>query len=146
MALCPSICNEHRAALRLHRRDHARRLFHRAGAKNSGLCQQCLDRRLLCRERACVTRRSTRSDYCAPGLDDETPQKRGRYPARYLRKMVDHALRRLRVDRIELFQLHSWMASAFYELDWLETLNALRVARHNVDAPAGLAVTGTQRL
>ena len=63
-----------------------------------------------------------------PGLDDVTPQKRGRYPARYLRKMVDHALRRLRVDRIDLFQLHSWMASAFYELDWLETLNALRVA------------------
>jgi aryl-alcohol dehydrogenase-like predicted oxidoreductase len=52
---------------------------------------------------------------------------RGRYPAWYLRKMVDSALRRLQVDRIDLFQLHSWMASGLYELDWLETLNALRV-------------------
>ena len=63
-----------------------------------------------------------------PAPDDEAPQMRGRYPAWYLRKMVDNALRRLQVDRIDLFQLHSWMASAFYELDWLETLNALRVA------------------
>lgn len=62
-----------------------------------------------------------------PSPDDETPQMRGRYPAWYLRKMVDNALRRLQVDRIDLFQLHSWMASGLYELDWLETLNALRV-------------------
>ena len=52
---------------------------------------------------------------------------RGRYPAWYLRNMVDNALRRLQVDRIDLFQLHSWMAWGLYELDWLETLNALRV-------------------
>src|SRR3989338_2244713 len=62
-----------------------------------------------------------------PAPDDEAPQMRGRYPAWYLRKMVDSALRRLQVDRIDLFQLHSWMASGLYELDWLETLNALRV-------------------
>jgi len=62
-----------------------------------------------------------------PSPDDEVPQMRGRYPAWYLRKMVDNALRRLQVDRIDLFQLHSWMASGLYELDWLETLNALRV-------------------
>jgi aryl-alcohol dehydrogenase-like predicted oxidoreductase len=62
-----------------------------------------------------------------PAPDDGAPQMRGRYPAWYLRKMVDNALRRLQVDRIDLFQLHSWMASGLYELDWLETLNALRV-------------------
>lgn len=62
-----------------------------------------------------------------PAPDDEQPQMRGRYPAWYLRKMVDNALRRLQVERIDLFQLHSWMASGLYELDWLETLNALRV-------------------
>lgn len=62
-----------------------------------------------------------------PAPDDDTPQMRGRYPAWYLRKIVDNALRRLQVDRIDLFQLHSWMASGLYELDWLETLNALRV-------------------
>jgi aryl-alcohol dehydrogenase-like predicted oxidoreductase len=63
-----------------------------------------------------------------PAPDDENPQMRGRYPAWFLHKMVDNALRRLQVDRIDLFQLHSWMASGLYELDWLEALNALRVA------------------
>lgn len=62
-----------------------------------------------------------------PDPNDEAPQMRGRYPAWYLRRMVDDALRRLQVERIDLFQLHSWMASGLYELDWLETLNALRV-------------------
>ena len=62
-----------------------------------------------------------------PAPYDEAPQMRGRYPAWYLRKMVDTALRRLQVDHIDLFQLHSLMASGLYELDWSETLNALRV-------------------
>jgi aryl-alcohol dehydrogenase-like predicted oxidoreductase len=62
-----------------------------------------------------------------PAPDDQAPQMRGRYPAWYLRTMVDNALRRLQVERIDLFQLHSWIASGLYELDWLETLNALRV-------------------
>ena len=62
-----------------------------------------------------------------PAPEDEHPQMRGRYPAWYLRQMVDNALRRLKVERIDLFQLHSWMASGLYELDWLETLNTLRV-------------------
>ncbi len=62
-----------------------------------------------------------------PDPNDEAPQMRGRYPAWYLRRMVDDALRRLQVDRIDLFQLHSWMASGLCELDWLETLNALRI-------------------
>ena len=62
-----------------------------------------------------------------PDPDDEAPQMRGRYPAWYLRKMVDNALRRLQIERIDLFQLHSWMASGLFELDWLETLNALRI-------------------
>ncbi|MDB5657599.1 MAG: aldo/keto reductase [Cypionkella sp.] len=62
-----------------------------------------------------------------PAPDDDAPQMRGRYPPWYLRKMVDNALRRLQVDRIDLFQLHSWMSSGLCELDWLETLNALRI-------------------
>jgi aryl-alcohol dehydrogenase-like predicted oxidoreductase len=62
-----------------------------------------------------------------PAADDESPQMRGRYPEWYLRNMVDNALRRLQVERIDLFQLHSWMASGLYELDWLEALNVLRV-------------------
>src|SRR3990167_4051134 len=47
-----------------------------------------------------------------PAPDDEAPQMRGRYPAWYLRKMVDSALRRLQVDRIDLFQLHSRQINA----------------------------------
>ena len=39
--------------------------------------------------------------------------------------MVDDALRRVPLQRIDQFQLHSWMASGLYELDWIETLNAL---------------------
>jgi aryl-alcohol dehydrogenase-like predicted oxidoreductase len=31
------------------------------------------------------------------------------------------------VERLDLFQLHSWMASGVQALDWLETLNALRI-------------------
>lgn len=41
--------------------------------------------------------------------------------------MVDAALQRLQLERIDLFQLHSWIASGVEELDWLETLNALRI-------------------
>ena len=52
-----------------------------------------------------------------PAPDDEAPQMRGRYPAWYLRKMVDNALKRLQIDRIDLFQLHSWMTAGLFELD-----------------------------
>ena len=62
-----------------------------------------------------------------PDPDEEAPQMRGRYPAWYLRKMIDNALRRLQVERIDLFQLHSWMTAGLYELDWLEALNQLRL-------------------
>ena len=46
-----------------------------------------------------------------PAPDDKAPQMRGRYPAWYLRKMVDAALQRFQIGRIDLFQLQSWMAS-----------------------------------
>jgi aryl-alcohol dehydrogenase-like predicted oxidoreductase len=62
-----------------------------------------------------------------PDPDDDRPQMRGRYPQWYLRSSVEDALRRLQVDRIDLLQLHCWMPSGIGELDWLETLNQLRV-------------------
>jgi len=62
-----------------------------------------------------------------PDPDDDEPSMRGRYPEWQLRANVEHSLRRLGVERIDLFQLHSWMASGIRALDWLETLNALRV-------------------
>ena len=62
-----------------------------------------------------------------PDPDDDQPEMRGRYPRWHLRAGVEAALRRLRTDRIDLLQLHSWMPAGLHELDWLETLNELRV-------------------
>jgi aryl-alcohol dehydrogenase-like predicted oxidoreductase len=62
-----------------------------------------------------------------PDPDDDAPQMRGRYPRWHLRGAVEAALRRLRVERIDLLQLHCWLADGIQALDWLETLNELRV-------------------
>jgi aryl-alcohol dehydrogenase-like predicted oxidoreductase len=61
-----------------------------------------------------------------PNADDDHPQMRGRFPAWYIRENVDKSLRRLGVEQIDLFQLHSFTPDAVEELDWLETLLALR--------------------
>jgi aryl-alcohol dehydrogenase-like predicted oxidoreductase len=62
-----------------------------------------------------------------PDPDDDTPAMRGRFPAWYLRDCVEQSLKRLGVERLDLFQLHSWMTDGLHALDWLETLNALRI-------------------
>jgi aryl-alcohol dehydrogenase-like predicted oxidoreductase len=62
-----------------------------------------------------------------PDPEEDQPEMRGRYPRWYLRKAVDVALQRLGVERIDLLQLHCWLASGIQALDWLETLNELRV-------------------
>ena len=61
-----------------------------------------------------------------PDPDDNDPAMRGRYPDWYLRDQVDKSLKRLGVDRIDLFQLHCWLKDGLHALDWLETLNDLR--------------------
>ncbi len=63
-----------------------------------------------------------------PDPDDPSPEMRGRYPRWHLRAAVDAALTRLAVDRIDLLQLHCWVADGTQALDWLETLNELRLA------------------
>lgn len=63
-----------------------------------------------------------------PDPEDPRPEMRGRYPRRHLRDAVDVALRRLSVERIDLLQLHCWVADGVQALDWLETLNELRLA------------------
>jgi aryl-alcohol dehydrogenase-like predicted oxidoreductase len=63
-----------------------------------------------------------------PEPADDAPQMPGRYPAWHLRRGVDDALRRLGVERIDLLQLHGWFADGVRHLDWLETLNELRLA------------------
>ena len=62
-----------------------------------------------------------------PSPEEERPPMRGRYPAWYLRASIEASLRRLQVERIDLLQLHCWVADGVTELDWLETLNALRL-------------------
>jgi aryl-alcohol dehydrogenase-like predicted oxidoreductase len=62
-----------------------------------------------------------------PDPDDDHALMRGRYPAWHLRTNVDNSLRRLGVERLDLFQLHGWIASGVHQLDWLETLNELRI-------------------
>jgi aryl-alcohol dehydrogenase-like predicted oxidoreductase len=62
-----------------------------------------------------------------PDPDDDNPLMRGRYPAWHLRDSVEQSLGRLGVERIDLFQLHGWFASGIGALDWLETLNELRI-------------------
>lgn len=61
-----------------------------------------------------------------PNPNDDTPHMRGRFPSWYVRENVEKSLKRLGVDRIDLFQLHSFTPDAVVELDWLETLLALR--------------------
>jgi aryl-alcohol dehydrogenase-like predicted oxidoreductase len=61
-----------------------------------------------------------------PNPDDDAPQMHGRFPSWYVRDNVEKSLKRLGVERIDLFQLHSFTPDAVQNLDWLETLLALR--------------------
>jgi aryl-alcohol dehydrogenase-like predicted oxidoreductase len=61
-----------------------------------------------------------------PDPDEDNPPMRGRYPAWHLRSNVENSLKRLGVERLDLFQLHCWLSDGLTSLDWLETLNDLR--------------------
>jgi aryl-alcohol dehydrogenase-like predicted oxidoreductase len=62
-----------------------------------------------------------------PSPSDDDPLMRGRYPEWHLRNNVELSLKRLGVDRLDLYQLHGWFKDGLRNLDWLETLNELRV-------------------
>jgi len=62
-----------------------------------------------------------------PSADLDNPQMKGRYPEWHLRENVENSLRRLGVEQLDLFQLHCWLADGIQTLEWLETLNALRL-------------------
>jgi len=62
-----------------------------------------------------------------PQPDEDDPLMRGRYPEWHLRHNVEQSLRRLGVERLDLLQLHGWFRDGVSSLDWLETLNALRL-------------------
>jgi aryl-alcohol dehydrogenase-like predicted oxidoreductase len=61
-----------------------------------------------------------------PTPTEDDPLMRGRYPEWYVRHNVEQSLKRLGVERIDLFQLHGWFPDGITALDWLEVLNALR--------------------
>jgi aryl-alcohol dehydrogenase-like predicted oxidoreductase len=61
-----------------------------------------------------------------PDAQDPAPTVRGRFPDWHLRANVEASLRRLQVERIDLYQLHSWGPNGHREMDWLETLTDLR--------------------
>ncbi|MGA6981846.1 MAG: aldo/keto reductase [Candidatus Sulfotelmatobacter sp.] len=62
-----------------------------------------------------------------PSPSDDSPTIRGRYPSWHLRDSVEKSLKRLQVEQLDLFQLHCWVADGCTVLDWLETLNALKL-------------------
>jgi len=62
-----------------------------------------------------------------PAPAEDAPLMRGRYPAWHLRQAVEASLKRLRLEYLDLLQLHCWIADGVTSLDWLETLNALRL-------------------
>jgi aryl-alcohol dehydrogenase-like predicted oxidoreductase len=72
-----------------------------------------------------VATKSQPTVWPAPSEDD--PSMRGRYPAWHLRQNVELSLKRLGVERIDLYQLHGWFRDGSRNLDWLETLNDLRI-------------------
>ena len=58
---------------------------------------------------------------------DGKPSIKGRYPDWYIREIVEGSLKRLGVEQLDLLQLHLWLEDGITELEWLETLNALRL-------------------
>ncbi len=56
---------------------------------------------------------------------DRSAEIKGRYPPWHIRAGVDAARQRLKVDRIDLLQLHCWISDGVRNLEWLETLNEL---------------------
>jgi aryl-alcohol dehydrogenase-like predicted oxidoreductase len=71
-------------------------------------------------------------DRMASQRDDDAPQMRGRFPEAYLRDNIENSLKRLGMERIDLFRLHSFTPVGLVELDWLETLLKRR-SEGNID-------------
>jgi len=61
-----------------------------------------------------------------PDVGDDDPKFAALYPDGYLVEQVEGSLRRLDVERIDLFQLHCWAPDGMRNPDWLETLHRLR--------------------
>lgn len=75
-------------------------------------------------ERVYVATKVQPPEWPHPSVDD--PDIAAAYRPEYLRAQAEQSLRRLGVDRIDLYQLHCWMPRGMHELGWLETLHELR--------------------
>lgn len=62
-----------------------------------------------------------------PDADEDFPSMRGRYPSWYLRETIEGSMKRLGVEQLDLLQLHCWAPDLAHSLDWLETLNEMRI-------------------
>ena len=61
------------------------------------------------------------ADHATAGLHS----MKGRYPTWYLKREVENSLRRLKVDCLDLLQLHLWLPGGMECFDWLEALTEL---------------------
>lgn len=61
-----------------------------------------------------------------PSVDDGDPQFTDLYPSDYLVEQVEGSLRRLDVERLDLYQLHCWAPDGMRNLEWWDTLGRLR--------------------
>lgn len=61
-----------------------------------------------------------------PHPSEDDPDIASAYPPDHLRAQVEASLRRLAVERIDLFQLHCWMPSGMRDHTWLDTLRTLQ--------------------
>lgn len=75
-------------------------------------------------ERVYVATKVQPPEWPHPSVDD--PDIAAAYRPEYLRAQAEQSLRRLGVERIDLYQLHCWMPRGMQELGWLETLQELR--------------------
>ncbi|MFD6054605.1 aldo/keto reductase [Agromyces sp. NPDC060279] len=75
-------------------------------------------------ERVYVATKVQPPEWPHPSVDD--PDIAAAYRPEYLRAQAEQSLRRLGVERIDLYQLHCWMPRGMRELGWLETLHELR--------------------
>jgi aryl-alcohol dehydrogenase-like predicted oxidoreductase len=63
-----------------------------------------------------------------PDASDSDPNFSDLYPRQHLVEQVNGSLRRLGLDRIDLYQLHCWAPDGLRNMEWLETLGELKAA------------------
>ena len=68
-----------------------------------------------------------------PEVSNSDPKYADLYPSEYLKQQVEQSLRRLKVERIDLFQLHCWAPDGLVNTDWLNVLHKFQ-SQGKIDA------------